>query len=143
MGFVSIFGIAVQDALLMVTYFQQLRLRGIPSLAAREAAEKRFRPVLMTTLVATLGPVAGGALARHRLADAEAAGDRGHRRNPSSSPSSPDCFSPPSSWWPTAGTTRRMAKKKRQAEDRRRRGLGWGARYPGVKPRGRPRGRSP
>jgi cobalt-zinc-cadmium resistance protein CzcA len=56
MGFISIFGIAVQDALLMVTYFQQLfaRGKGIEE-AARAAAEKRFRPVLMTTLVATLG----------------------------------------------------------------------------------------
>jgi len=56
MGFISIFGIAVQDALLMVTYFQQLHAAGHPiEKAAREAAEKRFRPVLMTTLVATLG----------------------------------------------------------------------------------------
>ena len=56
MGFVSIFGIAVQDALLMVSYFQQLRASGMAiELSAREASEKRFRPVLMTTLVATLG----------------------------------------------------------------------------------------
>jgi cobalt-zinc-cadmium resistance protein CzcA len=56
MGFVSIFGIAVQDALLMVSYFQQLRGTGMAiEKAAREASEKRFRPVLMTTLVATLG----------------------------------------------------------------------------------------
>jgi cobalt-zinc-cadmium resistance protein CzcA len=56
MGFVSVFGIAVQDALLMVSYFQQLRAAGMPiETSAREASEKRFRPVLMTTLVATLG----------------------------------------------------------------------------------------
>jgi cobalt-zinc-cadmium resistance protein CzcA len=56
MGFVSVFGIAVQDALLMVSYFQQLRASGMPiETSAREASEKRFRPVLMTTLVATLG----------------------------------------------------------------------------------------
>ena len=57
MGFISIFGIAIQDAILVVTYFQRLHDvegHGI-ELAAREAAEKRFRPVLMTTLVATLG----------------------------------------------------------------------------------------
>ena len=57
MGFISIFGIAIQDAILVVTYFQRLReveVHGIEQ-AAREAAEKRFRPVLMTTLVATLG----------------------------------------------------------------------------------------
>ncbi len=57
MGFISIFGIAIQDAILIVTYFQRLReVEGHSiELAAREAAEKRFRPVLMTTLVATLG----------------------------------------------------------------------------------------
>jgi cobalt-zinc-cadmium resistance protein CzcA len=57
MGFVSVFGIAVQDALLMVSYFQQLHFKeGMPvEQAARQASERRFRPVLMTTLVATLG----------------------------------------------------------------------------------------
>jgi cobalt-zinc-cadmium resistance protein CzcA len=53
MGFVSIFGIATQDAILVVTYFK--RLREIEGLsvedAAREAAIKRLRPVLMTTFV--------------------------------------------------------------------------------------------
>jgi cobalt-zinc-cadmium resistance protein CzcA len=57
MGFISIFGIAIQDAILVVTYFQRLRdVDGLSIVeAAREAAEKRFRPALMTTLVATLG----------------------------------------------------------------------------------------
>ena len=57
MGFISIFGIAIQDAILVVTYFQRQRyIEGHDIVqAAREAAEKRFRPVLMTTLVATLG----------------------------------------------------------------------------------------
>jgi cobalt-zinc-cadmium resistance protein CzcA len=57
MGFISIFGIAVQDAILVVTYFQRLRnVEGLPILeAAREAAEKRLRPCLMTTLVAMIG----------------------------------------------------------------------------------------
>ena len=56
-GFVSVFGIAVQDALLMMTYFQKLHLEdGMPVVeAARTASEKRFRPVLMTTLTAILG----------------------------------------------------------------------------------------
>ena len=41
----------------MVTYFQRLHIQQGYSLehAAREASEKRFRPVLNTTLVATLG----------------------------------------------------------------------------------------
>ncbi len=57
MGFISIFGVAIQDAILVVTYYQ--RLRHVDGLsieeAASEAGEKRFRPALMTTLVATLG----------------------------------------------------------------------------------------
>ncbi len=57
MGFISIFGIAIQDAILVVTYFQRLReIEGLPlEQAAKEAAVKRFRAGLMTTLVATLG----------------------------------------------------------------------------------------
>ena len=56
MGFISIFGIAIQDAILVVTYFQRLRGSGMAiELAANQAAEMRFRPCLMTTLVATLG----------------------------------------------------------------------------------------
>ncbi len=57
MGFISIFGIAVQDAILVVTYFQRLRTAEGMSImdAAREASEKRLRPCLMTTLVAMIG----------------------------------------------------------------------------------------
>ena len=57
MGFISIFGIAIQDAILVVTYFQRLRETEVHSIeqAAREAAEKRLRPCLMTTLVAMIG----------------------------------------------------------------------------------------
>jgi len=56
MGFVSIFGIAIQDAILMVNYAQRQWAEGKPIEAgARIAAEQRFRPVLMTTLVAMLG----------------------------------------------------------------------------------------
>jgi cobalt-zinc-cadmium resistance protein CzcA len=57
MGFVSIFGIAVQDALLMVMYSQQVQFgRGLSvEEASRQAAERRFRPVLMTSLTAILG----------------------------------------------------------------------------------------
>ncbi|HEY2511551.1 MAG TPA: CusA/CzcA family heavy metal efflux RND transporter [Polyangiaceae bacterium] len=53
MGFISIFGIATQDAILVVTYFKRLREVDGMSVedAAREAAIKRLRPVLMTTFV--------------------------------------------------------------------------------------------
>jgi cobalt-zinc-cadmium resistance protein CzcA len=56
MGFISIFGIAIQDAILVVTYAQRQWAEGKSLVeGARNAAEQRFRPVLMTTLVATLG----------------------------------------------------------------------------------------
>jgi cobalt-zinc-cadmium resistance protein CzcA len=57
MGFISIFGIAIQDAMLVVTYFQRLREVEGHSIeqAAKDAAEKRLRACLMTTLVAMLG----------------------------------------------------------------------------------------
>ncbi len=56
MGFVSILGIAVQDAMLVVTYFRRQRDEGVDRLtAAREAAHRRLRPSLMTTLVAMIG----------------------------------------------------------------------------------------
>jgi cobalt-zinc-cadmium resistance protein CzcA len=57
MGFISIFGIAIQDGILVVTYFQ--RSRSVKGSTVREsaqsAAEKGFRPMLMATVVAILG----------------------------------------------------------------------------------------
>jgi heavy metal efflux system protein len=56
MGFISIFGISVQDALIVVTYAQRLWREGHGlEEGARLAAERRLRPVLMTTFVAMLG----------------------------------------------------------------------------------------
>jgi cobalt-zinc-cadmium resistance protein CzcA len=56
MGFISILGVAVQDALLVVTYARQLRESGYSAEeSARHAAERRLRPVLMSTFVAMLG----------------------------------------------------------------------------------------
>ena len=56
MGFVSIFGVAVQDALLVVTAAQRTWREGHPLIeAARKAADRRLRPVLMTASVALIG----------------------------------------------------------------------------------------
>ena len=56
MGFISIFGISVQDALIVVTYAQRLWDDGMGlEEGVRHAAERRLRPVLMTTFVAMLG----------------------------------------------------------------------------------------
>jgi cobalt-zinc-cadmium resistance protein CzcA len=55
-GFVSIFGVAVMDGLLLVSYFNYMRSRGLPLRAAiMEGAAKRVRPVMMTALTAIFG----------------------------------------------------------------------------------------
>jgi cobalt-zinc-cadmium resistance protein CzcA len=56
MGFISILGVAVQDALLVVTYARRLREAGHSAeQSALMAAERWLRPVLMATFVAMLG----------------------------------------------------------------------------------------
>ncbi len=57
MGFISIFGIAIQDGILVVTWFQRHRGEHTSTAidAARWAAAKGFRPMLMATMVAILG----------------------------------------------------------------------------------------
>ena len=55
-GFIAMSGVAVLDDMILVSYIRQLRKQGIPRDAAvRQAAVTRLRPVLMTTLVASLG----------------------------------------------------------------------------------------
>lgn len=56
MGFISILGIAIQDALIVVTYTQSLWAGGATvERGIRHACERRLRPVLMTGSVALLG----------------------------------------------------------------------------------------
>jgi cobalt-zinc-cadmium resistance protein CzcA len=55
-GFISIFGVAIMDGLLLVAYFNQLRAHGVPLRdAILQGAEKRVRPVMMTALTAIFG----------------------------------------------------------------------------------------
>jgi heavy metal efflux system protein len=55
-GFISLFGVSVMNGILVITYFNQLRLQGMgPVEAMRHAAEKRMRPMLMTSLSACIG----------------------------------------------------------------------------------------
>jgi cobalt-zinc-cadmium resistance protein CzcA len=55
-GFVSIFGVAIMDGLLLVSYFNNLRAQGLPVRdAIMQGAEKRVRPVMMTALTAIFG----------------------------------------------------------------------------------------
>ena len=57
-GFLALFGVSVQTGVIMVEYMNQLRSRGHTVLdAAKEGAVLRFRPILMTMLVASLGLV--------------------------------------------------------------------------------------
>jgi cobalt-zinc-cadmium resistance protein CzcA len=55
-GFISIFGVAIMDGLLLVSYFNQMRFHGLPlKEAIMEGAEKRVRPIMMTALTAVFG----------------------------------------------------------------------------------------
>ncbi|MBS0263513.1 MAG: efflux RND transporter permease subunit [Planctomycetes bacterium] len=55
-GFISIFGVAIMDGLLLISYFNQMRLLGKPlEEAILLGAEKRVRPVMMTALTAIFG----------------------------------------------------------------------------------------
>jgi heavy metal efflux system protein len=55
-GFIALFGVAVLNGLVFLSYVSQLRNQGRPVVeAVREGAETRLRPVLMTALVASLG----------------------------------------------------------------------------------------
>jgi cobalt-zinc-cadmium resistance protein CzcA len=55
-GFVSIFGVAVQNGVLLISYFNQMRGAGMTiNEAVIRGAELRLRPVVMTSLTAVLG----------------------------------------------------------------------------------------
>jgi cobalt-zinc-cadmium resistance protein CzcA len=55
-GFIALFGVAVLNGVVMVSYINRLRDEGKSiEEAVREGAEIRLRPVLMTALVASLG----------------------------------------------------------------------------------------
>lgn len=57
-GFITLFGVAVLNGVVMVSYFNQLREAGRSVLeAVQQGAERRLRPVLMTALIASLGLV--------------------------------------------------------------------------------------
>lgn len=55
-GFVTLGGLSLLNGLVLMTYFNQLRARGVePVPAALQSATTRLRPVLMTALVAGVG----------------------------------------------------------------------------------------
>jgi cobalt-zinc-cadmium resistance protein CzcA len=55
-GFIALFGVAVLNGLVLVSYIDNLIKKGLDvEQAVREGAETRMRPVLMTAMVAALG----------------------------------------------------------------------------------------
>ena len=55
-GFIALFGVSVLNSMVMVTFIRQLKERGLGlEQAIEQAALTRFRPVLMTALVASFG----------------------------------------------------------------------------------------
>jgi cobalt-zinc-cadmium resistance protein CzcA len=55
-GFIALFGVSVQTAVIFISYANELRQRGLGiAEATREAAILRLRPIMMTALVAALG----------------------------------------------------------------------------------------
>jgi cobalt-zinc-cadmium resistance protein CzcA len=55
-GFISLFGVAVMDGILNITYFRELTASGVGAAeAVFQGAEQRMRPMLMTALSAGVG----------------------------------------------------------------------------------------
>jgi cobalt-zinc-cadmium resistance protein CzcA len=55
-GFVSLFGIAIMEGLLLISYFNALRAQGLPLQdAIIQGSLKRVRPVMITAMTAILG----------------------------------------------------------------------------------------
>jgi len=55
-GFIAVLGVAVEDALVLISFCDQLRARGMKTLdAVCEACRLRIRPLIMTTMTTLLG----------------------------------------------------------------------------------------
>ena len=55
-GFVSLFGIAIMEGLLLISYFNALRVQGLELHdAIVQGSLKRVRPVMITAMTAILG----------------------------------------------------------------------------------------
>ena len=89
-GFISLFGVAIMDGLLMISYFNTLRAHGkFLTEAIMEGAAKRMRPGDDDRHDGLVRVVAGGILDEDRLADTTAAGDRRGRRHGGDDPTHP------------------------------------------------------
>ena len=76
-GFVSLFGIAIMEGLLLISYFNALRIQGLPLHdAIIQGALKRVRPVMITAMTAILGLLPAAPVDQDRRPDGASAGHR-------------------------------------------------------------------
>jgi cobalt-zinc-cadmium resistance protein CzcA len=54
-GFIALFGVAVLNGVVLLSYVRTIEESGRPAGAAYEGAQVRYRPVMLTALVASLG----------------------------------------------------------------------------------------
>jgi cobalt-zinc-cadmium resistance protein CzcA len=55
-GFLAVFGVSIQTGVLLISYINQMRAKGLSiKIAVVEGASLRLRPIMMTALVATFG----------------------------------------------------------------------------------------
>ena len=55
-GMASLFGVVVNDSILLVVFIREERAQGIPvSVAAKQAGRARFRPILLTSITTIAG----------------------------------------------------------------------------------------
>ena len=99
-GFLALFGVSVQTAVVYISYVNELRRTGAPlDEAIRDGAILRLRPIMMTALVAALD-CAGGALDRRWsfASEGRCAGDRQRFVHPPSDRRLPDAGAL-TIWW--------------------------------------------
>ena len=79
-GFIALFGVAVLNGIVLLSYLNQLEKEGMQSVSERikTATQVRFRPVLLTAFVAALGFFANGSFGKCRGRGAATAGHGGH-----------------------------------------------------------------
>lgn len=55
-GFISLFGVSVMNGILIMTYYNEVKVTGLDTIEAMfHAASQRMRPMLMTALSACIG----------------------------------------------------------------------------------------
>ena len=82
MGLIMVIGIVAKNGILLLDADEKFRAIGFsPEEAAIQAGRRRLRPIVMTALAAVAGMLPLALALGARIADASAAGDRGHRRH--------------------------------------------------------------